>query len=344
MTTQEKEANVEIKKFVASIGITLDRFISQRQQEFPYAKGELSQILRDIGLAAKVVNKAIMGSGLIGIEGPAGERNVQGEEQQKLDVVANMRFIRALTKGQEVCAIISEEDEEMIDTGNHEAKYIVAMDPLDGSSNIDANVPIGTIFSIYRRKSPIGTAPTTEDVLQKGANQVAGGYVLYGSSMILTYTTGYGVNGFTYDHTIGEFILSHPNMKIKDSGTIFSYNEGNYNDFSEGTKAYLTHCRNQKYTARYIGSLVADFHRNLLKGGIFFYPATAKSPHGKLRLLYECNSLAFVIEQAGGKATDGKRRILDIEPHNIHQRSPLIIGSSAMVDDVMQFIKNEQFN
>jgi len=344
MTTQEKEANVEIKKFVASIGITLDRFISQRQQEFPYAKGELSQILRDIGLAAKVVNKAIMGSGLIGIEGPAGERNVQGEEQQKLDVVANMRFIRALTKGQEVCAIISEEDEEMIDTGNHEAKYIVAMDPLDGSSNIDANVPIATIFSIYRRKSPIGTAPTTEDVLQKGANQVAGGYVLYGSSMILTYTTGYGVNGFTYDHTIGEFILSHPNMKIKDSGTIFSYNEGNYNDFSEGTKAYLTHCRNQKYTARYIGSLVADFHRNLLKGGIFFYPATAKSPHGKLRLLYECNSLAFVIEQAGGKATDGKRRILDIEPHNIHQRSPLIIGSSAMVDDVMQFIKNEQFN
>ncbi len=344
MTTQEKEANVEIKKFVASIGITLDRFISQRQQEFPYAKGELSQILRDIGLAAKVVNKAIMGSGLIGIEGPAGERNIQGEEQQKLDVVANMRFIRALTKGQEVCAIISEEDEEMIDTGNHEAKYIVAMDPLDGSSNIDANVPIGTIFSIYRRKSSIGTPPTTEDVLQKGANQVAGGYVLYGSSMILTYTTGYGVNGFTYDHTIGEFILSHPNMKIKDSGTIFSYNEGNYNDFSEGTKAYLTYCRNQKYTARYIGSLVADFHRNLLKGGIFFYPATAKSPHGKLRLLYECNSLAFVIEQAGGKATDGKRRILDIEPHDIHQRSPLIIGSSAMVDDVMQFIKNEQFN
>lgn len=344
MTTQEKEANVEIRKFVASIGITLDRFISQRQQEFPYAKGELSQILRDIGLAAKVVNKAIMGSGLIGIEGPAGERNVQGEEQQKLDVVANMRFIRALTKGQEVCAIISEEDEEMIDTGNHEAKYIVAMDPLDGSSNIDANVPIGTIFSIYRRKSPVGTPPTIEDVLQKGANQVAGGYVLYGSSMILTYTTGYGVNGFTYDHTIGEFILSYPNMKIKELGSIFSYNEGNYNDFSEGTKAYLTYCRNQKYTARYIGSLVADFHRNLLKGGIFFYPATSKSPNGKLRLLYECNSLAFVIEQAGGKATDGKRRILDIEPHDIHQRSPLIIGSSAMVDDVMQFIKNEQFN
>lgn len=344
MTTQEKEANVEIRKFVASIGITLDRFISQRQQEFPYAKGELSQILRDIGLAAKVVNKAIMGSGLIGIEGPAGERNVQGEEQQKLDVVANMRFIRALTKGQEVCAIISEEDEEMIDTGNHEAKYIVAMDPLDGSSNIDANVPIGTIFSIYRRKSPVGTPPTTEDVLQKGANQVAGGYVLYGSSMILTYTTGYGVNGFTYDHTIGEFILSYPNMKIKELGSIFSYNEGNYNDFSEGTKAYLTYCRNQKYTARYIGSLVADFHRNLLKGGIFFYPATSKSPNGKLRLLYECNSLAFVIEQAGGKATDGKRRILDIEPHDIHQRSPLIIGSSAMVDDVMQFIKNEQFH
>jgi fructose-1,6-bisphosphatase I len=269
---------------------------------------------------------------------------VQGEDQQKLDVVANVRFIRALTRGQEVCAIISEEDETMIDTGNHKAKYIVAMDPLDGSSNIDANIPVGTIFSIYRRKSPVGAPPTEEDVMQKGANQVAGGYVLYGSSMILTYTTGYGVNGFTYDHTIGEFILSHPNMKVKELGNIFSYNEGNYNDFSEGTRAYLTYCRNQKYTARYVGSLVADFHRNLLKGGIFFYPATSKAPNGKLRLLYECNSLAFIIEQAGGKATNGKIRILDIEPHNIHQRSPLIIGSPQMVDDVMEFIKNEQIH
>ncbi len=343
MTTTEKEVKGDMKHLVASIGTTLDRFISQRQLEFSYAKGELSQILRDIGLAAKVINKAIMGSGLIGIEGPAGERNVQGEDQQKLDVVANVRFIRALTRGQEVCAIISEEDEEMIDTGNHDAKYIVAMDPLDGSSNIDANIPIGTIFSIYRRKSLIGTPPTVEDVMQKGANQVAGGYILYGSSMILTYTTGYGVNGFTYDHTIGEFILSYPDMKVKELGNIFSYNEGNYNDFSEGTKAYLTYCRNQKYTARYVGSLVADFHRNLLKGGIFFYPATSKAPHGKLRLLYECNSLAFVIEQAGGKATNGKVRILDLEPHDIHQRSPLIIGSPAMVDDVMDFIKNEYF-
>lgn len=341
--TAEKEVKGDMKKFVASIGTTLDRFISQRQQEFPFATGELSQILRDIGLAAKIINKAIMSAGLIGIEGPAGERNVQGEDQQKLDVVANVRFIRALTRGQEVCAIISEEDEEMIDTGNHDAKYIVAMDPLDGSSNIDANIPVGTIFSIYRRKSPVGTPPTVEDVMQKGANQVAGGYVLYGSSMILTYTTGYGVNGFTYDHTIGEFILSHPTMKVKELGNIFSYNEGNYNDFSEGTKAYLTYCRNQKYTARYVGSLVADFHRNLLKGGIFFYPATSKAPQGKLRLLYECNSLAFIIEQAGGKATNGKIRILDIEPHNIHQRSPLIIGSPAMVDDVMQFIHNEHF-
>lgn len=343
MTTTEKEAKGDMKNLVASIGTTLDRFISQRQQEFPYAKGELSQILRDISLAAKVVNKAIMGSGLIGIEGPAGERNVQGEDQQKLDIVANVRFIRALTRGEEVCAIISEEDEEMIDTGNHDAKYIVAMYPLDGSSNIDANIPIGTIFSIYRRKSPIGTPPTVEDVMQKGANQVAGGYILYGSSMILTYTTGFGVNSFTYDHTIGEFILSHANMKVKELGNIVSYNEGNYNDFSEGTKAYLTYCRNQKYTARYVGSLVADFHRNLLKGGIFFYPATSKAPNGKLRLLYECNSLAFVIEQAGGKATNGKGRILELEPHNIHQRSPLIIGSPTMVDDVMDFIKNEHF-
>jgi fructose-1,6-bisphosphatase I len=342
--TTEKEVKEDMKQLVASIGTTLDRFISHRQQEFLFATGELSQILRDIGLAAKVINKAIMSAGLIGIEGPAGERNVQGEDQQKLDVVANVRFIRALTRGQEVCAIISEEDETMIDTGNHKAKYIVAMDPLDGSSNIDANIPVGTIFSIYRRKSPVGAPPTEEDVMQKGANQVAGGYVLYGSSMILTYTTGYGVNGFTYDHTIGEFILSHPNMKVKELGNIFSYNEGNYNDFSEGTRAYLTYCRNQKYTARYVGSLVADFHRNLLKGGIFFYPATSKAPNGKLRLLYECNSLAFIIEQAGGKATNGKIRILDIEPHNIHQRSPLIIGSPQMVDDVMEFIKNEQIH
>ncbi|MCU0451976.1 MAG: class 1 fructose-bisphosphatase [Bernardetiaceae bacterium] len=328
----------DLNRLVASIGTTLDRFITQRQQEFPYAKGELSQILRDVGLAAKIVHKAMMSSGLIGIEGPAGERNVQGEDQQKLDVVANVRFVRALTRGQEVCAIISEENEHLIDTGNPQAKYIVAMDPLDGSSNIDVNVPVGTIFSIYRRQSPVGQPPTPADVLQKGADQVASGYVLYGSSLILTYTTGYGVNSFTYDHTIGEFILSHPNLKTKEHGQIFSYNEGNYHDFGQGTRAYLQHCRDQRYTARYVGSLVADFHRNLLKGGIFFYPATAKSPQGKLRLLYECNALAFLAEQAGGQATNGHQRILEIVPTHIHQRSPLIIGSAGMVADALRFI------
>jgi fructose-1,6-bisphosphatase I len=328
----------EVQKFVSSIGITMDRFISQRQQDFPYAKGELSQLLRDIALAAKIVNKSIMSSGLIGIEGLAGEQNSYGEDQQKLDVVAHVRFVRALSKGGEVCAVSSEEEDDIIDTGNHNAKYVVALDPLDGSSNIDVNMPMGTIFSIYRRKSPIGTAPTAEDLLQPGTQQVAAGYVIYGSSNILVYTAGRGVNGFTYDFSIGEFILSHPNIHTPSNGKIFSYNEGNFNDFQEGIQNYLTYCRDQHLTARYVGALVADVHRNLLKGGIFFYPATRKAPDGKLRLLYECQALAFLVEQAGGKATDGTRRIMEIMPDNLHQRVPLIIGSPEMVDKVLEFM------
>ncbi len=328
--------NASVESFVSSIGITLDRFISQKQADFSYAKGELSQLLRDIGLASKIINKEIMRSGLIGIEGPAGDKNIQGEEQQKLDVVANIRYIRALTRGGEVCAVVSEEEDEMIDTGNHNAKYVVAMDPLDGSSNIDVNMPVGTIFSIYRRKSPVGMPPTLEDALQKGSEQVAAGYIIYGSSNIFVYTTGKGVNGFTYDHSIGEFILSNTNITTPQDGSIFSYNEGNLNDFSPNIQNYVAECRSRRYSGRYIGSLVADFHRNMLKGGIFFYPATTKSPNGKLRIMHECNALAFIIEQAGGKATDGKQRILDIQPTGLHQRIPYIIGSTKMVDRLLE--------
>lgn len=327
--------NTSVDKFVSSIGITLDRFITQKQADFSYAKGELSQLLRDIALASKIINKEIMRSGLIGIEGPAGDKNIQGEEQQKLDIVANVRYIRALTRGGEICAVVSEEEDEMIDTGNHNAKYIVAMDPLDGSSNIDVNMPVGTIFSIYRRKTPVGTPPTLEDALQKGSQQVAAGYIIYGSSNILVYTTGKGVNGFTYDHSIGEFILSHTNMTTPEDGSIFSYNEGNLNDLSPNIQKYVSECREKKYTARYIGSLVADFHRNMLKGGVFFYTGTAKNPNGKLRIMHECNALAFIIEQAGGKATDGTQRVLDIQPTDLHQRIPLIIGSNKMVDRLL---------
>jgi len=316
------------------VGTTLDRFIKQKQVEFGYATGELSQLLRDIALAGKIINREINRAGLIDITSSLGSQNIQGECQQKLDVIANIRFIRALKNGGEVCAIISEEDDDMIDTGNHQGKYVVAMDPLDGSSNIDANVSIGTIFSIYRRISPVGTPPTLVDVIQPGTQQVAAGYVIYGSSTMLVYTTGHGVNGFTYEHSLGEFILSHPDMKTPETGVVYSVNEGNFYDFSTEVQALIESYRLQKMTGRYIGSLVADFHRNLIKGGIYLYPPTRKAPKGKLRLLYECYPLAFVVEQAGGMATDGRQRILDIVPQQLHQRSPLYIGSKALVEAV----------
>lgn len=313
----------------------------RKQEDFPYATGELSQLLRDIALAAKIVNREINRAGLLDVTGAYGNQNVQGEEQQKLDVIANIRFIRALRNGGEVCAIISEEEEEIIQTGNTKGKYIVAMDPLDGSSNIDVNVSIGTIFSIYRRKSESGCDGTLEDCLQNGTHQVAAGYIIYGSSTMLVYTTGHGVNGFTYEPSLGEFFLSHPNITTPETGAVYSCNEGGVNSFPEGIKNYLQYCKDSGYSARYIGSLVADFHRNLLKGGIYIYPPTAKAPKGKLRLMYECNSLAFIVEQAGGKATDGTQRIMEIEPTELHQRCPLIIGSSQMVDKVEAFMKAE---
>ena len=320
--------------------VTLGQFIIEKQAEFPYAKGELSRLLRDIGIAAKVVNREINKAGLVDdILGDVGTVNVQGEIQKKLDVYANDHFIGALTSGGECCMVVSEENEEV----NHiespvskNAKYIVAIDPLDGSSNIDVNVAVGTIFSIYRRKSTEGK-PTLEDVFQKGTEQVAAGYVVYGSSTMLVYTTGCGVNGFTLDPSIGEFCLSHPNMKIPKDGTIYSINEGNYKCFPDGVKKYIKYCQEEDpathrpYTSRYIGSMIADLHRNMIKGGIYIYPTTAHAPQGKLRLVYECNPMAFILEQAGGRATNGYKRILDMEVTELHQRASIFAGSENMV-------------
>lgn len=326
---------------------TLGQFIIERQNDFPYAKGELSRLLRDIGIAAKIVNRAVNKAGLMDILGDHGNVNVQGEEVKKLDVIANDQFIAALSSGGECRAIASEENEDIIQIRNDvnkNSKYVVCMDPLDGSSNIDVNVSIGTIFSIYRRVST-GENATPEDFLQKGSAQVAAGYVIYGSSTMLVYTTGRGVNGFTLDPSIGEFCLSHPDMKTPEQGCIYSLNQGNFVHFPDGVKDYIKYCQEEDkstkrpYSLRYIGSLVADFHRNLLKGGIFIYPPTSKAPKGKLRLLYECNPLAFIAEQAGGCATDGFNRILDLEPESIHQRTPLFIGSKEMVAKSEEMMK-----
>lgn len=318
---------------------TLGQFIIEKQLDFPYAKGELSRLLRDIGIAAKIVNREVNKAGLVDILGDAGTTNIQGEGQKKLDVYANEQFISALTSGGECCIVATEEEDEFVPIDSpvsKNAKYIVCIDPLDGSSNIDVNVAVGTIFSIYRRKSVEGNA-TLQDVLQKGTDQVAAGYIIYGSSTMLVYTTGKGVNGFTLDPSIGEFCLSHPNMKVPEDGIIYSINEGNYVHFPDGVKKYLKYAQvedlatNRPYTSRYIGSMVADIHRNLIKGGIYMYPITAASPNGKLRLLYECNPMAFIIEQAGGIASDGFNRILDIEPTELHQRTSIFIGSPKMV-------------
>lgn len=326
-------AKAENSRIALPVGSNLDRFIMRNQEAFAYASGELSQLIRDLAYAGKVVNREINRAGLAGITGAYGADNVQGEAQQNLDVAANIRFSRALQKGGEVAAIISEEEEDIMDLNNPRAKYIIAIDPLDGSSNIDVNVSIGTIFSIYRRLSPQGGPVQMEDVLQKGSDQVAAGYILYGSSTMFVYTTGAGVNGFTYEPSLGEYILSHQNMKMPTDGTIYSVNEGASKTFPQEVKDYLEKCKDRGYSARYIGSLVADFHRNMLKGGIYIYPPTDKAPNGKLRLMYECNCLAMIAEQAGGMATDGKQRILDIEPTSLHQRVPFFVGSKKMVKE-----------
>lgn len=321
--------------------ITLTQFISEQQSLFPDSSGDLSRIFMDIILAAKIVNRDVRKAGLVDILGTHGTTNIQGEEVKKLDVLANEEFMSALSLGGDCCAILSEENDDVVHVQNHinnKPKYIVAMDPLDGSSNIDVNASIGTIFSIFRRRSMAWNPVTMEDCLQKGINQIAAGYIIYGSSTMLVYTTGQGVNGFTLDSSIGEFCLSHPDIKIPKDGKIFSVNEGNYAEFPKGVQQYVDYCKqsdketSRPYSARYIGSLIADFHRNLLKGGIFIYPPTAKAPNGKLRLMYECNPMAFIMEQAGGKASTGERRVLEVIPEKLHQRVPLFIGSENMVN------------
>ena len=327
---------------------TLIEFINEEQAHIPNATGEFSRLLNDITIAAKIVNREINKAGLGDIMGYEGKQNVQGEDQKKLDVFANEQFIEAIKHGGQCCAIASEENDELITFNNRlsdKGKYVVAMDPLDGSSNIEVNVSIGTIFSIFKRKSEEGQPGTVDDLLQPGNQLVAAGYIIYGSSTMLVYSTGHGVNGFTLDPSVGLFLMSHPNMKIPEGGNIYSINEANYIYFPDGVKEYLRYCQeddpktNRPYTTRYIGSLVADFHRNLIRGGIYMYPGTRKNPDGKLRLLYENVPVAFLAEQAGGKASDGFRRILDIQPSEIHQRTPFFVGSKHMVEKAEYFMK-----
>jgi fructose-1,6-bisphosphatase I len=327
--------------------VTLEEFIIAKERGFPEAKGALSQILRDIVLAAKIVHREVNRAGLAGILGEAGGQNVQGEVQQLLDVFANEQFIQALGRGEEVCAIASEENDELIPLSPN-GKYLVLIDPLDGSANIDVNVSIGTIFAVYHRCTDGGSC-STADALQPGTQQVAAGYILYGSSTMLVYTTGKGVNGFTYESSIGEFFLSHPDIQMPARAKHYSINDSAYATFSDGLKAYLTDLKERNdrttkpMTPRYIGSMVADFHRNLLLGGIFIYPGTKERPNGKLRLLYEGNPMAFIAEQAGGLATDGHRRLLEIQPTELHQRIPIFIGSKDEMERVHEFLARPEF-
>ena len=329
---------------------TLGEFIIENQASFKYTSGELSRLINSIRLAAKVVNHEVNKAGLVDILGAAGDTNVQGEDQQKLDVYANTKFIQTMTKRNIVCGIASEEEDDFITINsqdeNHQNKYVVLIDPLDGSSNIDVNVSVGTIFSIYRRVTPVGTPVTIEDFLQKGNHQVAAGYIIYGTSTMLVYTTGHGVNGFTLNPAIGSFYLSHPDMQFPEDGRIYSVNEGNYIHFPKGIKDYIKYCQMEEgdrpYTSRYIGSLVSDFHRNMIKGGIYMYPKSSKASNGKLRLLYECNPMAFLAEQANGKASDGFNRILDIQPTELHQRVPFICGSKNMVEKAEEFMQKAE--
>ncbi|MCW2257363.1 fructose-1,6-bisphosphatase I [Providencia alcalifaciens] len=327
---------------------TLGEFIVDKQQDFPHATGELTALLSAIKLGAKIIHRDINKAGLVDILGTSGVSNVQGEVQMKLDLYANEKLKAALKARGEVAGIASEEEDDIVifegDRAEN-AKYVVLMDPLDGSSNIDVNVSVGTIFSIYRRITPVGQSVTEADFLQPGHRQVAAGYVVYGSSTMLVYTTGCGVHAFTYDPSLGVFCLSHEKVMYPAEGKMYSINEGNYIKFPMGVKKYIKYCQEQDestgrpYTTRYIGSLVADFHRNLLKGGIYIYPSTASHPNGKLRLLYECNPIAFLAEQAGGKASDGANRILDIIPSELHQRAPFFVGTKSMVEKAESFMR-----
>lgn len=327
--------------------ITLDEFTIREMRAFPKATGELAGLLRDIGLAAKRVNVEVNKAGLVDILGETGNVNIQGEEVKKLDEFANDQFTGVLRHGISCAGIASEELDDVVifnDDISRNSKYICMYDPLDGSSNIDVNVSIGTIFSVYRRVTEKGTPVTIDDFLQAGNRQVAAGYIIYGSSTILVYATKRGVNGFTLDQSIGEFCLSHPDIKCPETGKMYSVNHGNYFGFSEEVKNYITACQKKdktnggSYTQRYIGSMVSDVHRNLIRGGIFLYPGTKEKPNGKLRLLYECNPLAYMVEVAGGKATDGTKRILDKIPTELHQRTPFFIGSLKMMEELEGYL------
>ncbi|MFL5772595.1 MAG: class 1 fructose-bisphosphatase [Flavisolibacter sp.] len=323
--------------------LTLDEFTIQQLRQFPQATGELSSLLRDIGLAAKRVNVEVNKAGLVDILGDAGSINVQGEDVKKLDVFANNQFMGVLQHGISCAGIASEELDDFVafeDEVSKNSKYVCLFDPLDGSGNIDVNVSIGTIFCIYRRVSDRGTKVIREDFLQQGRNQVAAGYIVYGSSTMLVYATRRGVNGFTLDQSIGEFCLSHPDIKCPPTGNIYSVNHGHFFRYDEGVRKYINLCQNKTkdnggpYTQRYIGSMVSDVHRNLIKGGIFMYPGTTDKPKGKLRLLYECNPFAFIVETAGGRAINGKQSILDVKPSELHQRTPFFVGSINMMHEL----------
>jgi fructose-1,6-bisphosphatase I len=323
--------------------VTLDEFIIQRQKDFPYASGELTGLLRDIGVAAKIVNREVNKAGLVNILGEAREENISGDSVQKLDLYANEKLIDCLKNSGECCGVASEELEDIIpinSVAGKPSKYVVVFDPLDGSSNIDVNVSVGTIFGIYRRLSDVEGVVEKEDFLQKGVDLVAAGYVLYGTSTLLVYTTGRGVNGFTLDPTIGEFCLSHKDIKIPERGNYYSVNQGYYLKFDVEMRRYIDQCSDMNLRLRYIGSMVSDIHRNLLQGGIFLYPNTRKYPQGKLRLVYECNPLAYIVEQAGGKAmTCQLERILDLPVNHLHQRATIAIGSPVMVDEMKEFVE-----
>ncbi len=326
--------------------MTLGRYIIEEQSKYEGATGELSKLLQDLSLAAKVISLEVNKAGLVDIIGFTGDNNVHGEQVKKLDMLAHDMLIKAMDHGGHLCVMASEEEEDIIQIPQkfNIGKYVLLFDPLDGSSNIDANISIGTIFSIYRRISPGDGPGTMEDCLQQGMNQVAAGYVIYGSSTMLVYTAGSGVHGFTLDPAFGEFLLSHPNIQTPKKSKIYSINEGNYLYWHPGLKKYIKYLQEEDkatsrpYSSRYIGSMVADIHRNLLYGGIFMYPADSRSPHGKLRLQYECNPMAFIVEQAGGRATNGKQRILEIQPEKLHQRVPIFIGSEEDVKVVEKFM------
>jgi len=330
--------------------MTLARFIIEQERLHPEATGELSKLLHDLSLAAKVISLEVNKAGLADILGFTGDINVQGEEVKKLDMFAHRMMFNAMDHGGHLCVMASEEEEDIIHIPKKfkVGKYVLLFDPLDGSSNIDANISIGTIFSIYKRVTPDGTPGTLEDCLQQGVNQVAAGYIVYGSSTIMIYTAGDGVHSFTLDPSFGEFLLSQENIKTPKKGKIYSINEGNYLYWHPGLKKYIKWLQEEDktserpYTSRYIGSMVADIHRNLLYGGIFMYPADSRNPNGKLRLMYECNPMALIVEAAGGRASNGKKRLLEIKPDSLHQRTPIFIGSEQDVKMVEEFMVREE--